>query len=482
MTVDFNSWLTDPTAVRCILVDANVKSGGSEITRYLSTMHYVNGSTVYHAIVNSQSVQIIERLNLGGSSSISFGDVELINLDGAIDSWLEDIWSNREIVVKIGDVRWAISDFVTILNGVIEDSDSKGSDTINLKIRDKLQRLNNAMSETTLGGSTLNSTELIPLTFGECFNVTPLLTNPATLEYQIHRNAIEDIIEVRDNGIPVGVTKSLSTGKFTLSAAPAGKVTASIQGDKAPSYINTVGAVIQRIVAGFGGTQALSSGDIDLANFSAFDAANPQPIGAYFQTRENVITAVETVADSVGAQVTMSRGGLLRIIKISLPAAGTVFDIDGDDIIANSFQITEKHEVTGSYKLGYCRNWTVQADLQTGIPASHKDLYAQEWLASHASDATVKTDYRLTAEPELVESLLLVKTDADTECTRRLDLYKTPRFTVEFEGTARLIQLELGQAVNVDYPRFGFSGGKEGMVIGLSIDWAAMRVKVEVLV
>ena len=482
MAIDFNAWLQSQDAIRCIIVDVGVKVGVSEITRYLSTAAYSTPSVVYNPILNAESVQFIERLNINGSSSISFGDLEIFNVDGALDAWLKDVWSNRTILVRIGDPRWVVADFVTIMDGVVEDIDSKNAELLNLKIRDKLQRLNSAMSETVLGGSTLNKAELIPLTFGECFNVTPLLTDPATLEYQVHNGPVENIIEVRDNGVPVSVTKFLSTGKFTLNAQPAGKVTVSIQGDKDTTYKNKCADLIERIVTDFAGTQAFTAGDIDSGNFSAFNLANTQPFGVYLKSRENAITVIEDLASSIGAQVSMSRIGKLRIIKIELPAPGTAFEIDSDDIVDDTFMVSDKLEVSAAYKLGFCKNWTVQADLQTGIPANHKELYAQEWMSSLAEDTTVKTDYKLTSEPKLVESYLLVESDAVTESNRILDLFKVPRFVVEFTGTAKLIQLELGQAVNITYPRFDCESGKAGMVIGLAINWNDMTVKVEVLI
>lgn len=483
MTVDFSQWLIDQDAVRCIIVDADVNVAGSEITRKLSTAAYLTGGTAYDPIINAESVQFIERLSLDGATAISFGDIEIFNVDGELDSWLLDVWSNRRILVRIGDVRWSIVDFLTIMDGVVEDIGSQNETVLNLKIRDKMQRLNNAMSEAVLGGSTLNKAELIPLTFGECFNVTPLLTNPATLEYQVQNGAIESFVEVRDNGIPVVYTPSVSTGKFTLSNQPAGKITCSVQGDKGGGvYRNKCADLIQRIVTTYAGTQPFTTGDIDLSNFSTFNTANPQPMGIYAKSRENTISTIESLAGSIGSQLAMSRAGKLRLIKIELPAPGTPFAIDSDDVLEDQFMISDKLDVRAAYKLSYCKNWTTLPDLQTGIPAEHKEIYAQEWITSLSQDSTVKTKYKLTSEPISVETNLLKKTDADAESLRLLNLYKVPRFVISFTGLARLIQLELGQAVTITYPRFGCESGRNGQVVGLSINWSEMTVRVEVFV
>jgi hypothetical protein len=486
----YTDWLEDQSAIRCMLVEVSVKSGGSEITRYLSSRPFKSVSsdapanTVYDPLVVAQSVRTVERISvLDQDASISFGDIELINDDGSIDGWLNDIWSNRSIKVLLGDVRWTRAQFQIIFSGVVEDIGSRSRDTLNLKVRDKLQRPNTPVTEAVLGGATNNKNQLIPLNFGECHNISPLLTNPATLEYQVHAGQIERLIEVRDNGVPVSATATLATGKFTLSAQPFGRITASVQGDKPSSWNNTAKKIIERLVTAYGETtNRFDSGDLDASNLTAFDTANPQVLGVHLPARENVLNICNQIAATVGARMVMSRAGLLKLIKIELPAPGTPFEIDADDVLVGSMKISEKLQVHAGFKLGYAKNWTVQSQLDTRIPNEHKDLYAKEWLTTSAKDATTKTDYRLDGEPEQIDTYFLTEANASTEATRLLNLFKTPRFIVSFDATARLLQLELGQAVTITYPRFGLAAGKDGMVVGLSPDWDNATVSVEVLI
>lgn len=484
MAVDFTAWLEDTTAIRCILVEAVSNISSVDTTHYLSTKNYTDETAprIYDPIVSAASIQLIERMSIDGSPSMSFGDVEIHNIDGSLDSWLSDIWVNKSITILVGDVRWLRADFVTIFSGTIEDIDSRSASTLNIKVRDKLQRLNTPISETKLGGSTVNKNELVPLCFGECFNVTPLLSNPATLEYKVHQSAIEGIIEVRDNGVPVAATKTIAQGKFTLAAQPFGQVTCSVQGSKPSVWDKTVSKVIQQIVLNYGGTNKLVSGDLDSAQLATFDAANIQPVGIYINDRDNTLSVCNQIASSVGAQLVMSRLGKLQLLKIELPAPGTPFDIGVDDIIQNTLSISSKQPVRAAYKVNYDKNWTVQQGLQTGIPEEHKDMYALEYVSVTSEDATVKAAYSLDSEPVAIDTMLLTESDATAEATRLLNLYKTPRFIVTFTGTARLVELTLGSAVTLTYPRFGLDAGKAGQVIGLSIDWSNLTVKVEVLV
>ena len=482
---DYTAWLSSTDAVRTILVEAVANVASVETTRYLSSKAYFDGVAArnYDPCIRGSSVKLVERLSLDGNSSMSFGDIEIENLDGSRDSWLNDVWSNRSVKIFIGDVRWARADFRTIFDGIAEGMDTSARDVLNIKLRDKMQRLNTPVSETKLGGTTKNKDELIPLTFGEVHNVTPLLADPATLQYQVHNGAIESIIEVRDNGVPVSFTPTVATGKFTLLAAPYGQITASVQGDKPVTWDKTVKKVIERIVKDFGhATNRFTASDLDSTNLTAFDTANPQSIGIYIRDRENVIEVCNALARSVGAQIVMSRQGQLQLIKIAVPPSGTPIGIGTDDIIQGTLQITELLPVQAAQKVGYCKNWTVQDKLETGIPADHKELFAQDWLTFTTSDSSVKTLYKIDAEPEQVDTLLLTEADAITEATRLLNLYKVQRKTLSFEGTPRLVELELGDPVTITHPRFGLSGGVTGMVIGLSIDWSSFKVSVEVLV
>ena len=133
-------------------------------------------------------------------------------------------------------------------------------------------------------------------------------------------------------------------------------------------------------------------------------------------------------------------------------------------------------------RLGYCKNWTVQTSIDSGIPVEHKDLYAQEWLTATARDAWVASAYRIYADPPQQDTLLLRAVDAQAEALRRLNLWKTQRTVYRFTGYAHLLTLELGQALTLTAPRFGLDAGKTGIVIGLQSDWINRRVTVEVLI
>jgi len=482
---EYNSWLANDDSMRVILVEADANVSSSEQTFYLSTKAYFDSTInrVYQPVVIGNSIQVVERISLSNSSFISFGDVGINNQDGAKDAWLEYVWTNRNIRVLIGDINWLRSDFRTIFNGVTSDIDSSSRGVLNLKLRDKLQRLNMPITDIKLGGTTKNKDELLPLCFGEVHNITPLLTNPATLEYQVHDGEVERVIEGRDNAVPVSKTDNLVAGKFTLNQSPFGRITASVQGYKVGSWTNTIGDLIKSITTSYGDTNnRFSLSDIDVTQVDAFDSSNQAPLGIYVPTRDTVINVCNKLARSVGAQLVMSRGGLLRLLKITLPATGTPIEINQNDIIEDTLQIAEKVKVKSAIKVGFAKNWSVQDNLETGIPAEHKELYKQEWLSVTSEDTTVKDLYKLEAEPEQIDTMLLRESDATTEADRLLNIYKVPRFVFSFEARAKFLGTDLGDTVTLTHPRFNLDQGKTGVVIGLSTNWQTSRVRMEVIV
>lgn len=482
------AWLQSPSAIRCVLVEADALAGGVETTRYLSSANYVTGGAdtppnlAYLAAIGG-GVSITEKLSIDGSASLSFGDIEINNTGGALDAWLDDVWANRPVNVWCGDVRWPRADFRQIFAGTLAGIGSRDRNTLNLSLRDKLQRLNTPLSDAKLGGATENKDRIKPLCFGECHNIEPLLIDPALLTYQVHDGAIERLIEVRDNGVPVNVTEDLAAGTFTLSAQPAGLITCSVQGEKSGGvYRNTIGDLVERIVTGFGKPEdRFDSADLDADNLAAFKAAHPQPVGLYLLERTNVLQACADLAASVGAQLVMGRTGQLRLLKIDLPAGGAATAVTAAQMDAQTLHIADRPAVQAGVKIGYCKNWTVQSGLETGIPEQHKKLFALEWLTSTATDAAVAAAHRLSVEPAQIDTLLLIEADADAEAARRLALWSTQRTVYGYSGTPALMLGALGDAQTITHERYGLGAGVTGQIVGMTQDWLTCRTQIEVL-
>ena len=493
----FNAWLDDPTAIRNVLVEAVANVAGVDTTFYLSVLPYSSwasdtpASQPYRAVLLKDDIQTDESISLGGKAAMTVGEVGVDNTDGAFDAWLTYVWTNRPITILFGDVRWARADYVPVFTGVSADIGNKSRTSVNLKIRDKQERLNAAITEHLLGGTGANQGAIVSLAFGEIVNMTPLLIDPTGPQYQVHDGAISGLIEIRDNGVPIAndtigwsaATIDLTHGTFRLINTPAGTVTVSLQGDNAGGYTNTVAGLVKKIVKNYGAAgNRFTDSEIDLTNFNAFDTAHPQPVGVVVNSTANTVSVIEQLTGALQAQLTTSRAGLLQLLQIDFTSLTPTFSILPKHMEQQDIYPATRDLVQGAVLLSFCPNQTPQTALQTSLPAEAIALMALPYLTTKAEDSTTKTLYKLTVEPTQEDTVLLKRTDATAEAQRRLNIRKVPRTTYQFTGYPTLFQLVLGQAVTLTHPRFNLAAGATGLVVSMSTKWAAGRTTVGVMI
>ena len=481
---DLHGWLDAEDSIKCVLVEAVGHVGGDEVVHYFSSAGYVTtpactpANQVYLPYVDSIG-SLNETLSLNGKPSISLGEISLDNSEGNLDSLLDVIWTNRDVSVFIGDSRWPRDQFRRIYRGVIDDIVVKNRNSMSLKIMDRLQALNTPISDAVLVDK---DNALIPLCFGEVCNVTPTLVDESLLEYQLHNGSVESIEEVRDKGVPVGYVPNNTNGTFTLTAKPFGQVTCSVKGDATGGYTDRVAPLISRLATEYGSARTrFTTVDLDLDNLNDFDALHPQCVGIYLDSRTNTLEVMSRLADSVGASVTVSKEGLLRLHKIQAATGVPVLEIDEFDMVENSFSVRTRIPVIAAHKVAYNRNWTTQTDLATGLPESHRDQWEEDWKYVNSKDTAVADLYRLFDEPEPIETHLQIKSEAQQEADRLTEFFKVQRYIYSFQGFSKLLTLELADEVQITHSRF-VSGSVLGLVVGLKGDWIKGTATVEVLV
>lgn len=529
---DFQAFLIDPDAIRGILVEIYVGTytgAWTEVPVYVSNIPYstTDGLVVFNPVVTG-GVQFSENISLDGSISMSFGDVQIDNSSGGYDFTLDSstyVWVNRPIKIYVGDVRQISANraaidtkFELIFNGVVADVDSKTRETLNIRVRDKLERLNTPITEETLGtygswGSGQTNQESIkPLIFGEVFNIEPLYTDPSNLEYMFNNGNSELVIELRDNGVPIythngtsvtlndGNTIYTSTGKVRLGHPLVGTLTMSAQGVKnsinlstgalvSGTYSNNIANLIALITTQYGkASTRLTSSDLDLLNLAAFASTNTQAVGTYVTDKANTLAVCQELASSIGAHLFMTRKGTLQLLRLGVPTSDTPINITDIDILHHSLSISNKIEVTAAVTLNYCKNWSVQTGLVTMIPPQHKLIFADDTRTKTLVDTTdvhgtsVKNLYKLDSVVTPKDTLLISSTDAYNEAVRLNTYFSTPKIVYKFTGFPRLMYLKLGQAVTLTHNRFGLSAGKTGQVISLSPNWLTSTIDVEVII
>ena len=566
------SWLNTSEHVKCILADISEVGPAPGSNFFLSSTVYDSNGVSYDASITG-GLSFSESLNLEGTPSLGIGSLEIVNVGGINDNYLTYVWNKRPIKIYLGDPSWPKSDFVLIFDGLIQELTAPNENTLSFTLFDKLQRLNDPVSEKTLKSSaptttivvtgatitsniarltyatqasapftvgqsitvtgipnfngtftvTLCNTTLVqyalsatnqtatinpslakvsnapiysqstqdtvlPLLFGECFNVTPLLVDNGSSNlggqvYMVHDGTIDEIIEVRDNGVPIPVEIDLNTGTFELLTSPYGTITCSAKGST--PYSNTVAGIITKIVTGYGTEEnRFQTTEVDFSSFN-----NESAVGLYCNERINILEVCSNLAKSVQAnlvcpaivvnndQVSVSK---LRLVEIKVPTDTPKYYLNDDNMVLNSLSISEVFPVKPSVKLAYCKNHSVQVTTAAGVNPASK--FEDEYIFVSAVNSTKRTLYRDSGTVTEEQTLLLSTTQAQTEANKRLALWQDQRFIITASYLPYLIFAQLGDTVQVQSDRFGLSNGKLGMIYSITRNWVTGQVEIGVLI
>ena len=485
----YAAWLEDSTAQRVTLYRVGCLSGGVQVTRRLSSRPFVGSAAAPYIAAIAKGLEITQSISIDGDARLSAGDVEVWNVNGEFDLWFSDVWANQRVEVYIGDARWEESDFrLSFVGNLADIAYGSGRTTLVLKFRDALQRLNTPVSEAKMADGTL-----YPVALGEVANMTPKY-DAVTGRYYYHCGPAEglclpDLVRTDGKARKSDVTDDLANGRFSFNTAVGpGAVTCSVQGDKTGGvYRNRIAPLVQLLATAYGKESTrMTAADIDAANFTAFDLANPQPVGLAILDRTNVLAAIALLASSKGAQLIPSMLGKLRLLQYAIPASA-VLDLPRSMQVQNEqgeSTLTPVARTTpaAAVQIGYCRNYTTQPNLQTSLPAEHKQMFATEWRTYTAVDQATQMTYSQYTDPVQIDTCLLTPADAQAEAERRLAVVKVPRTTYRVELTPAGLLVELGQARNLFSDRFGLEAGKPGLVTSLTANFDTYAVTVEVTV
>jgi hypothetical protein len=497
------TWLNTPGHIKCILAD--ITEVGNIINTnvssfFLSNMAYFGNGQSYNAGITG-GLSFSESLSINGQASLSFGSLEFVNTAGVHDDYLTYVWNKRPIKIYLGDPSWPKTDFVLVFDGLIQEITAPNESTLSFTLFDKLQRLNDPISERTLADTSYSQNtqeNVLPLLFGEAFNIQPLLVDNGITSglgqvYMVHDGAIKGIIEARDNGIPITVTENNSDGTFTLLTTPQGTITCSAQGKT--TYTDTVAGIITQITTNYGtlvnrfNTNELSLTDPD------HTSSLSSPVGFYCSDRTNILDACNQLAKSVNANlvcpsivvtnnvVSTSKLRLVEIKTPSLPTGKTedsLVLLGDDNMIINSLSIQEMFPVKPSIKLAYCKNYTVQKTVAGGV--NPESLFDAAYIYAVKENDDKKLLYKDSGTVSEEETLLLDTTAADLEAQKRLTLWQSQRYIITADYLPQLIFTQLGDIVKIKSARFGLKDGKLAMVYSISRNWVTGIVNIGVLV
>lgn len=485
-------------------------AGGGEDTVYLSDKGFTTSpddsppNTIIEARLNPAyqfSIRLFDGVEPSGEGKSSIGDIVIQNNDGGVDAFADYGWDGRSIQILAGVEGLPFDQFGLVLQGTIE-SLSWNDRQIRLSLRESglkfEQPLNRSRYDGTgdeNGDSDLKDVYR-PYCAGQVRNVPPTLVEASSLLYQVNDGPISSIDDVRDRGVSLtnagdfaSVTAllaastgaagsgadieageygtSLSDGYFRLGGQSTGQVTSDVKGDNDGGYVNDAASIVRRIVENRIGILSLDSTEIDGGTFNALSSAQDAVIGFWVKNEEvSVRDVITLILAKIGGWWFFNRRGKLEVGRLEAPS-GPALRFTENDIL----RIARLNYPPPSWRrnVGYKRMWTVQGDedLAASVSDANRQLFRSEYRFEADDDSSIRNRHRLARDSETL-TLFDESTDAASEATRLLNLHGEQRDFYRAVVKRAQFRVYAGDVIEITYPRWDLTGGKNFTVIGFS--------------
>jgi hypothetical protein len=486
----------------------NLTTLAIETLRFSSGTGYIDNATgnYYEPRIEQPALmrrEIFADGQIGGAASVSYGELTLTNIDGALDYLVGYAVDGRTLTIKAGEQDAAYASFTTTLKGVMQQAAMEWG-RVSIRLRDRMAEFDkpiqalkyagtNSLPNGIEGAADLKDAPK-PLFYGRISNITPTLVNSSRLIYQITTGTLAEVVNVFDNGAYLGRGADYASqadmdanapaagyyrawkagGMFRLGANPAGIITATAW-ESGTIESSTAAQIAYRIATGAGG---VSAGDTVATDYTALDSQNAGSVGVWITDSMTIIEALDRITASVGAWWGFDQLGKFRLARLDAPAGSAVATLTDVEILSLDIEAaTINGQAVPAWKitLSHDINYTVQTGGHVAgvIAADRRAWLEKPARQTVAEDATVKTAHPL-AQEIVYDTLLAGAGYAAPEAARRLELLKSGRLiynaTVRVDA-ALLAALDLGAVVSIALNRFGLSGGKLLRVIGIEGDY-----------
>lgn len=402
-----------------------------------------------------------------GRSMASFGDIVIANESGALNYLVNWVFAGQPFSAKLGGPELDDADYTTVLAGVCAKVPEITRQSIKIPVRDNAVLLRKKIPTTFLAaGANVPDASVgkeVPLCYGTCYNIKPLHTNSSTHEYQVHVDQIKDILAVYEDGVLTAktVTKNLSAGTFTLSAAATGTVTCDVEGAYVGTFWELPGAIKKELLDDY-----LPDIDYVSADLTQLDTDRPYALGIYIAKQTEIGRIFDEIDESVCATSGFNRLGQFTTGAITLP--GSTADVSFAGSAGNNeyikFALTKDKipDVVWRVIVDYRRDWakTGEQDLTRTAVAEDSSIV---YLFPYAIEKTVA-------------SLLAESADADAVGALHLDLLGVPLYFPRFTTKAKPFRVEFLEDVLVQNDDHNIDGYYT--VIGLKEDYGRHQVEI----
>jgi hypothetical protein len=483
-------------------IEAYDPASSSVITyRFASGQGYDNAGTFYKPRIENPATfsRSMAGGQIGGKTSMSFGELTLVNIDRELAAMADDYYDGRTLTLKIGDPAAAYNTFTTVLKSTIETV-AVERERISVRLRDRSVALDKPFSTAKFGGTNVLPNGIDgtaddikdqpkPRILGRIALMQPVQVNTSKLIYMVNAGAVDAILNVFDAGAYLakgadytnqadmeanepaqGTWRACpSIGCFRLGSVPYGQISVSVT-EEWDYLSNTAAGLVQRILTEKGYT----SSDWVAADFTTLNSKNAGSLGIVVQGEETTASLIDRICQSVGTWWGFDSLNRFRIARFEAPSGSPVATLTDNEVLEIERQ-PEGQLPLWQTTLKADINYVTQdkKSLAGVVPELRAAWFSSESRDQKAENADVKTQ-RLLAETETYDSALNGISIAQAESARRLALFSQRRdvVTVTLANPAdRYATLDLGAVVNVQSDKLSYGTGRLMTVISVSADF-----------
>ena len=417
-----------PDAERILLLhiarsDANATTYRISSKGYATESTDTPASTLYSAILAGLP-EFRRTLNepWDGGASTGFGTVTLTDDQAAYTNSVPasgfatmTLPRGAVVTVKMAAPRalYPLADAITLAVGRINRVGGDSDDRRTVEIVDQTK---------TIAAAPITVTPSVgPLTYGECYHISPVLVDPATLKYAVHDAAVQSIDQVYDDGVPVSYTPTASAGTFVLAASPVGKVTADVKGAKptisgTPTYVTSTQAIMEQLISRAGVTGLSTSFSLP-----------SDTIGYHIPASTTLGESLTALASGCAGYWLINRTGTLVVGQYPVPASGgTTFDATA---LIDQVTWTEWDRLHNPVRYLYKPNWSPGLQAKPAATTAVANFLAGQGEVSSVSiTPAAETTY---TESPIFPTWFAGNSAAQTVAERLRTLYSVPRKVME---------------------------------------------------
>lgn len=392
-------------SVPVYLVEISAHNGTEVVTLRYATSGVVVGGYYYEPrVVNPGSIRamLFGEGTTFGASSTGYGEIVLVNSDGALDPLIGYGQSGRDVMIK----RF-LAGVVTLLAACTGEQATVTTEQVALRVKDPSAVFSAPVQTNKYNGTNslpngVDGTDDIkgkekPLVFGTVYNVAPTLVNTSRLIYQASDGVVAALPAVYDKGVKLAAGSTytsqadmeanapaageyrawLSGGMFRLGSSPVGQITCdAVEGATAAD--RTAAQVAKRIAL-----RKLASGALVTQDFTDLDALNAAEVGIYINGNTTYRAALDDVLGSIGGWWSFDTGGKLNVGRLDAPAGTPAMSLTGAEALSlDRVATNDAGRGVPAYQvnLDYQKNYTVQP--AGSLAGSVPNISAAAWIPS----------------------------------------------------------------------------------------------------